>query len=876
MPQIDPAHVGFHTPIGQDFVQAPLGRLGGLNVQQLQAHPPRTGLSAVFHGIGSLASRALNAITPNGVRAEQKFRADLKEASARMGDLLGELSRNPQDVDAIDRAMQRMDSAAEAVTTRSGVARDQLMRERILVHVGNMTPPQRAQLHAGLTAAAVPFGTIFEHDDALSPTARVTQTSSLTFIRDTMIERLLAPMQDSLNRALAVGERGHVAAAAGNAAGLAAARNDATDALEAMESAARNTLRADGLPDQQIDRMARSLASLALESRIAESRQSAIPTERLLTILPDETLLRMKQDNLEGMPPVCGKETERIAGLCDSAISSRCDRLERAAIDGLRTLALMTQEHAGKLTSEAPGRGNQLPDGSSPESLALLNQLAKTGSALADFRAYNARFDLRVSEKMQKQLNDLQDAPLRDLRDNMPLRHDIAGALGRASDETLSALAKSNVDMPPDVLDGIDAEFARREAAAAGAYRQTLTQGLNQLADGHIADALRTFASAQTRGDEAFVLRQRGDEAVRLHQSHAPHEFGADEIMSFRGDGLMRQAIEELPPGRLQQIAGQLTAPAMSGLIDEMSTAGTDLLVHSADPGNFDPLGRAMFDRATDLALLKEMAVATLSTRDLPALPALEQPNTRELMSDVFGFGRKELSPEGSTRFTTEVLTPLSADELTPNPPTALQGTAPNLMDQVPGIFIRDLNRATHLIDGEVLHNGTPDLQNANLVRLRDDVVHGDMEMLRVVTGFANQRSMAALMMVMREGHVDLGDGLRGHPFNGGMHSTYDMQRQPDGSVIVKFEQRFDQFTAFSPSTGLDGIATAPESTVPRNIKCNFALRFVSTPRQAGDAQEPQAGQLRIDGATRWYTVSVAEPLTYVADRLPLPSDDAP
>lgn len=144
MAQLIPSGATMHgIALGHDFRQNPTGSLGGRQVQQGQAQPPRTVgrvLSDAGRSIQNLASRFLNAVTPSGVRADSKFRFGLKDTSAELGRLLGSISQGPgqaADTATAQRLLGSLRTTADPVTRR-GLAYDRLIVERTSVHLANM------------------------------------------------------------------------------------------------------------------------------------------------------------------------------------------------------------------------------------------------------------------------------------------------------------------------------------------------------------------------------------------------------------------------------------------------------------------------------------------------------------------------------------------------------------------------------------------------------------------------------------------------------------------------------------------------------------------------------------------------------------------
>ena len=128
-----------------DFQQNPLGRLGDRNVQVANAGAPRHGGGTVKERLTRWAERKLNALTPNGMRADSKAQQALRLTGARVGDLLGALSRpGAGHAQAVAEQAALMGRIAQGLGPLAG-QRDRLLPARIEGPASNAAP-RRAEV----------------------------------------------------------------------------------------------------------------------------------------------------------------------------------------------------------------------------------------------------------------------------------------------------------------------------------------------------------------------------------------------------------------------------------------------------------------------------------------------------------------------------------------------------------------------------------------------------------------------------------------------------------------------------------------------------------------------------------------------------------
>ncbi len=148
----------FHNvALDHDF-SAGRGRLGERSVQTAAPQAPRTqasGTASIGDRLQALATRVLNAMTPQSVRVESKVFEALKATSAQVGDLLGALSKGPgKQVDGFltQRMMESLPQTAAPLTSR-GAQLDTVFSEQVGTHIRNMSTPDLIALRQGVELA---------------------------------------------------------------------------------------------------------------------------------------------------------------------------------------------------------------------------------------------------------------------------------------------------------------------------------------------------------------------------------------------------------------------------------------------------------------------------------------------------------------------------------------------------------------------------------------------------------------------------------------------------------------------------------------------------------------------------------------------------
>ena len=749
-----------------NFQQSPVGSLGGRSVQQAPAQAPRslgTVLSDIGRGIQSLASRVLNAVTPHGVRTEAKFRAGLEATSAHMGQLLGAISHastHQADGAAAQKLLGGLRDVAAPVTSR-GASLDTVVRERTTAALRQMTPDQREALHKGLAMAE---NSALKGDPVLAAMRSAMEQHAI----DQGMDRL----QGDLDLAIAM------TAKEAQDTGITGR------AFQQVYDTAREVLRDQGfghLPDKEFKEMQRALVLQAVEARVGDGDPAeVVPMAQVINLLPSKELHALMHITAQIGP----EDPTAARFVVSGAIGVRAEKLEKAVADG--TAALL----ARRLPAEDD------PAGMLHAPQAVARDIAATGSALAELRAHCDIHGMHFPAALEAPVAQLQghlQAYLNPL--NLSQLPELSAGQLHSLGQGLQGLGVQTGQ--PEIA----ADAARRRSEAMDAGAQAMQPALQALAQGDTAGLLRGLGSAQPPANAAL------DTHIRLGMKVE----GADEVMAFR-EQLVGQAIQHLDTPALQALSARLGSPAAEALSDELSSAAMPLLGGSHAMEAYDSgLGRQMFDRATDLGMLKHCVDQRLGALGAAvpapawdgALPAAD------VVRDVFSAVRV-----GDSAVVVRAGTggPAVQGAVQDNLDAMLAAPGKDREHDVGGVsegFVKDLTRATYTVadaDGVVrpmIDKDNPD--KAGSVRsaaaqLRE-LAGGNEALALKVSRLANQNVLAGVQQVLmsQQSPLRLPDGTPGR-LMGPERIEYALSSDGDGGIVLQVNYAVEGADVFLPA----------------------------------------------------------------------------
>lgn len=465
----------------QDFGDSPLGRFGSRAVQQAPAGAPRAAAATppgFMSRAKNLASRALNALTTHGVRAQSKARISIEDTSAQVGELLGALSN--RDVGAAEAVLAKLSTTMRPLTSR-GVASDDVLEARLNVHLGNMDLQQLLALRNGLREVRV---SRLESKPELLVVA--------TRLHAEISRRVLESASEQLQRALGntlkdlPKEADHPGATQEN--------------FNTMVTEAGTVLRQHEQSNTKRDRIAlvRDVLTAKLETGELQRDQvmsilSNVSTRDLLLLLSAAPVGRAGKvepaHDLSVLAEICLADRNNSDGLLEdtrkfiaSTATRRLSALAGKSGDFAQTVVQLARQYAA-LREHANDEGTHLPH-AVHEALASLK--AKLGELLKDGK-------LAVDKLPDAQLFELYTA-LKEF-DVEQGRADIAGEIDRRTNEVKQGYVDS-IGNAVRLACGGDVQgmlVALEDAQAKGNEAMSRVQKMNGQAARELGDVMKKF-----------------------------------------------------------------------------------------------------------------------------------------------------------------------------------------------------------------------------------------------------------------------------------------------------------------------------------------------------------------------------------------------
>lgn len=797
-PVIQPGASMHGIALRHDFQQSPVGQLGGRQIQQGQPQPARSVgrvLSDIGRGIQSLVSRALNAVTPNGVRTESKFRAGLKETGAQLGELLGAISHgggNIPDGAAALRLLQALPTTAQAATSR-GLPYADLIEQRTAVHLANMNQAQREALHVGLEMAE---NSALKGDATLAAVRRAMENSA--------VEAGVTALTPHLDLAIAM------------VAQESADKGVTGRAFQELYNAAREVLAQQGfgnMPRAELQHMQRALVLQTLEARASQAQtpDELQPLAAMVNQLPTRELHALGNETRQ----LGDVEPTTAAFVVMGAVGLRADQLEASLNTGLAALL----SHQGVAAEDDPGGPLHNPQ-------AYFGLVADMGQALAQLREHSEVHDLHFPPAV--------DAAYAGVRAHLE-SYLTPGHLSQLSELNASQLHAFGQGLRALGVEAGQAEVAadanRRREEALNTYAQGMQPTLTALAAGHLAAGLGGLTRALPLGDAA----------LEVHMNLGMKADGADELMDFRAT-LTERAVRDMDTPQLQALSQRLNSQVMDDLDEALGTIANRLILGGGATDGFDPgLGRRMMNHVTDLYMLRDVVGKELQARGTDAGQAGwsgQAPDMNALLLEHYGVA---VTPDNklTVRFGLGGSAVLDAVEQNINemlqnpqadPPHAVHG-------QVSNGFIKDLTRATYLIrteDGEtnrLLNSHLPEGTRVTdaVTRLRTLAGNNDA-LLLLATRMANQNVQAGVQkaMLMPSSPIRLGDGTPGR-LMGEEYNEYDFASDGQGGLFMTVKHETTNASMFfpAPRNASEGLGTPVMLQADQSrVQLRFALHI--------------------------------------------------
>ena len=706
-----------------DFQQNPLGRLGDRNVQVANAGAPRHGGGTVKERLTRWAERKLNALTPNGMRADSKAQQALRLTGARVGDLLGALSRpGAGHAQAVAEQAALMGRIEQGLGPLAG-QRDRLLPARIDVHCANLPSPALAEVHRGAVEA------LALHAPGSPTHAMLSDVVSIA--REQLDERdarALAPAFAGMTQALAL-EAQHAGAV--------------VDAYQGVMSQARQMIDARGgdLNFAERESAAAALVNGAIAHAVDHELIGLGEAGQIVNLLPTEDLRAMSTASSQSHGAHAAEaEGLRVSAglrLVQGAIGLRAERLS-ANLDGQMGALVKSMDEGG--------------------TTVVADALAQAATTLNQLQRHENLHGMQSDRTTVGHASDL--AKLWNL-----LMHP-GGDLSEVSDQTLGQLARLGKALGLPTADPIDRAIAARKQ-----------QGLDAF-----AAAMRPLAQAAAGGDiQALVansapMRAHADAVMQRYEALGAKFDGADGKAAFQAL-LFDHTAAGLNQTELSGLFHHLNSPATKALQGALVEAAYDQFSRS---NGDEMLGKAMFNTGIDVDMLKLAATDALNTRYGVLLPEL--PDTQEYGArDLGEAGRVALRSVFNIEPGTDGVFNLKAGVLAPRAQTAFDANVATLKHEkthteagrdfgVADAFWRDLNRADFMLarspgdQPEALFDRVQGGDREHSVQTLDAALGHNPVLLRAVTSVANQNLWAGAEMVLAspDSSIRLPDGTPG------------------------------------------------------------------------------------------------------------------
>ena len=796
--------------LNQNFGDSPVGRLGNSGVQSAPAGAARTGGSAhaapPSPGL-SLGARLLNAVTPQGLRAESKVLGGLQATSALVGDLLGALSKSSgHSVDGLS-AKQLLDSLPQtaAPLTLRGADLGAVVSQRISVHVKNMSTAQLVALRDGV-ALAQTSALASSHGPHLAMVNTAVGRELTQRLLDTAAQKM-APILAKL-----VAELPREAANPGT---VAFAFNELDGAaFTVLTGHGESTLVANGpkLAALQLELIKTTLNTAADNGDISLGHMGAI-----LGKLSSQMLHNL--DTESAVSNVFADDTFVMTRLVSGAIGLRAQNAEAAFTQAADALLARTLPVA-----DDPNGALHNPQGFAKDLIAAATNLTQR-------REHGTVCHLHFPEEMGDKSAQLLPHLERLCSPGNLLLEELSNTQLHAFSKALTSLGVERGS------DHVAAELARRkDEASAGFDAATLaTCTAAQSKDPHaLLQSLKAFANVSS--STVQTLQRLG----------APID-GADKVMEFRATQTTR-ALATLSTEQLGSLFAALNSPELKSLKGSLGDMGQTLLENENTAA-----GRQLYNASLDLQSLSSLVRDVLVSRGL-SLPELP---------DEASYGTATLAPAGHAAILAEfgvqagtggtvnvkagVANPgfqqtfeanLRAMEVSHSP---LQTLASGAQTGVRKALWLDLPRAEYTIRQDDGTTSTLIDRGANAGLLasdqREPVLMGAVAKLRDLTGpnpallllvseFANQNALAGLIQGLgsADSPVRLPDGRGGTPMNGTERTAYSFESDGDDGVLMRIDYSMAGASHFM---GIDGSSAALDPAAS-HFNASVELRFDS------------------------------------------------
>ncbi|WP_009962192.1 hypothetical protein [Verrucomicrobium spinosum] len=762
------------TPLNTGFGDHALGKLGKRRVELAQPQAPRSfgvTLQKFAHKVSNLASRVLNAITPSGVRSEDKFRRGLAATSKQVGNLLGALSQandHPVDQARVRSALAKLPEVMGPVLRRGGEY-NEVLAHRLAVNLENMTPAELAGLRDGVAQAQL---SELAGDEGIKSHLDLIQQAVTQEIQSRVMERTktaFAPVLEEL-RQLVITE--------------GVTRDPVEEEFAKMKSFAEDALRQYG---ENTD-LALALVTETVSEMVNTPEHGPVPLAQFkhaLTFLSSETLLELRK-----APDTWnGASTFEVRHTIGRVVESRQIDAEQGFIAG--ATSILGREDVG-----------------TPELGELIQDLDSTMRHLGVLKSHGEIHDLVEDGQVETRLQELKPHLEKLLTEGA---HDLSGLTNRELHQLKSSLKALGVTGPEKTL---TAEIRKREVELEKQYTAGLLLVTKVVNSGDYAEVIAALTDFATMEDEVrngwMQLGRKLDDPDAIYRWRA--EAGAAALAGASDE-------------ELAEIFNAFQAKGMQSFGECLVDAGSRFAgYHEADLRH-EALSKELTNLGTNLTRIKEKVEIEAERRGLPDLQKVDEiPLQRDLPEDarqaIKGMLGVEMGlekgvrlvkgsvPDGALeRLQTSLSEPRSGTEVEKG--TLFSGEEL----EISTIFKRDMERGVFKIKtAEGVENVykypviPKDAPESEVTRLKDEATKealtrlkeffgDDAEMLWAVSQYVHQGTVACFQLAMGspvDGFIRLEDGTP-VMLSGEEHKSFTFEKKPEGGFRALYHQSVDE-----------------------------------------------------------------------------------
>lgn len=788
------------TPLNTGFGDHALGKLGKRRVEQAQPQAPRSfgaSLQKFAHKVSNLASRVLNAITPSGVRTEDKFRRGLAATSKQVGNLLGALSQandHPVDQAKVRSVLAKLPEVMGPVLRRGGEYTE-VFSHRLAVNLENMTPAELAGLRDGVAQAQL---SELAGDEGIKSHLDLIQQAVTQEIQSRVLERTktaFAPVLEEL-RQLVVTE--------------GVTRDPVEEEFAKMKSFAEDALRQYG---ENTD-LALALVTETVSELVNTPEHGPVPLAQFkhaLTHLSSETLLELRQ----APDTWTGASTFEVRHTIGRVVESRQIDAEQGFIDG--ATRILGRE---SVTTAELGE--------------LIQDLDATTRNLGVLKSHGEIHDLVEDGQVETQRQDLKPHLEKLLTEGA---HDLSGLTNRELHQLKSSLKALGVTGPEKAL---TAEIRKREVQLEKQYTAALLLVTKVVNSGDYAGVIAALTDFATMEDEVrtgwMQLGRKLDDPDAIYRWRA--EAGAAALAGASDE-------------ELAEIFKAFQAKSMQSFGECLVDAGSRFAGYDEADLRHDALSKELTNLGTNLARIKEKVEIEVERRGLPDLQKTDEiPLQRDLPGAarlaIKGMLGVEMGLEKGVRLVKGSVPDGALERLHTSLSEPRSGTEVEKGRLFSGeelgistIFKRDLERGAFKIktaEGVESVYKFPvipkDAPESEVTRLKDEAMKealtrlseffgNDDEMLWAVSQYVHQGTVACFQLAMGspvDGFIRLEDGTP-VMLSGEEHKSFTFEKKPEGGFRAVYHQSIDEATHYY---ALDG-------SMPKELEqdqSSFSLGF--------------------------------------------------